>query len=194
MLQEFREPLSAGFAHTMLCSYSPLVAALFLDDKILRVPQVSAGLLMYRYAGSVLEVFLVHPGGPFWVKKDEGSWSIPKGLIDPGEDSLDAAKREFEEETSISAKGPFIDLGEIRQKSGKRIFAWAFQWSGDVPGVKSNLFALEWPPRSGRKMDFPEIDKWEFFSLSVARKKISQSQVEFLDRLNSHLGMSAESA
>jgi len=167
--------------------FSPLVAALYLRDKICSVPQVSAGLLMYRYAGSVLEVFLVHPGGPFWVGKDEGSWSIPKGLIDPGEDNLEAAKREFEEETSIPSSAPYISLGEIRQKSGKRIFAWAFQHSGGIPCVKSNLFTLEWPPRSGLKRDFPEIDKGEFFSLPDARRKINRSQAELLDRLGEHL-------
>jgi predicted NUDIX family NTP pyrophosphohydrolase len=148
---------------------------------------MSAGLLMYRYSESVLEVFLVHPGGPYWTGKDEGVWSIPKGLIAPGEDSLAAAKREFEEETSISSSEPFIGLGEVRQKSGKRIFAWAFPGKGDTPRVKSNLFSLEWPPRSGRKVDFPEIDKGEFFSLPVARKKINPSQREFLDRLETEL-------
>lgn len=148
---------------------------------------MSAGLLMYRYSGSILEVFLVHPGGPFWAKKDEGAWTIPKGLIAPGEDNLAAAKREFEEETSIASSEPFIGLGEVRQKSGKRIFAWAFRGSGDAPSVKSNLFSLEWPPHSGRKMDFPEIDKGEFFSLPAARKKINPSQTEFLDRLETRL-------
>jgi predicted NUDIX family NTP pyrophosphohydrolase len=142
---------------------------------------------MYRYAGSVLEVFLVHPGGPFWTAKDEGAWSIPKGLINPGEDKFEAAKREFQEETSISSSGPFIDLGEIRQRSGKRIFAWAFQGSAGIPFVKSNLFTLEWPPRSGLKRDFPEIDKGEFFALPEAWRKINRSQAEFLDRLESHV-------
>jgi len=149
------------------------------------MPQVSAGLLMYRYAASVLEVFLVHPGGPFWAGKEEGAWSIPKGLVDPGEDNLEAAKREFEEETSIPSSGPFIGLGEIRQKSGKRIFAWAFQRSAELPSMKSNLFTMEWPPHSGLQRDFPEIDKGEFFSLPDARRKINQSQSEFLDRLES---------
>ncbi|MBV9299077.1 MAG: NUDIX domain-containing protein [Verrucomicrobia bacterium] len=147
------------------------------------MPQVSAGLLMYRYAGSVLEVFLVHPGGPFWAGKDEGAWSIPKGIIDPGEDSLEAAKREFEEETSIPPSEPFISLGQIRQKSGKTILAWAFQGRAELPSVKSNFFTMEWPPHSGVQKDFPEIDKGEFFSLLDARKKINRSQQEFLDRL-----------
>ncbi len=139
--------------------------------------------MMYRFSDSVLEVFLVHPGGPFWAAKDEGAWSIPKGLIEPGEDSFAAAKREFEEETSIPSSEPYFDLGEIRQKSGKRILAWAFERRGEVPPVKSNLFSMEWPPRSGLKKEFPEIDKGEFFSLPEARRKINQSQVDFLDRL-----------
>jgi predicted NUDIX family NTP pyrophosphohydrolase len=162
-----------------------LVAAPLADDKIFLVPQVSAGLLMYRYAGSNLEVFLVHPGGPFWAGKEEGAWSIPKGLVNPEEDNLEAAKREFAEETSIPSAGPFLSLGEIRQKSGKRILAWAFERSGEIPSLKSNLFTLEWPPHSGLKKDFPEIDKGEFFSLADARRKINRSQVEFLDRLES---------
>jgi predicted NUDIX family NTP pyrophosphohydrolase len=136
---------------------------------------------------SVLEVFLVHPGGPFWAAKDENAWSIPKGLIEPGEDDLAAAKREFEEETSIPSSEPFLSLGEVRQKSGKRILAWAFERKGDAPAVKSNLFSMEWPPRSGLKKDFPEIDKGEFFALPVARKKINQSQAEFLDRLEAEV-------
>jgi predicted NUDIX family NTP pyrophosphohydrolase len=151
------------------------------------VPQLSAGLLMYRFRDSVLEVFLVHPGGPLWAAKDEGAWSIPKGLIDPGEDNFAAAKREFEEETSIPSAEPFLGLGEIRQKSGKRISAWAFERRGDAPAVKSNLFTMEWPPRSGLKKDFPEIDKGEFFALPEARRKINQSQAEFLDRLEAKL-------
>lgn len=168
--------------HTCL-RLSPLVAALSCRDKISAVPQVSAGLLMYRYAGTVLKVFLVHPGGPFWVGKDEGAWSIPKGLIDPGEDSFEAAKREFEEETSIPPVEPFISLGEIRQKSGKRIVAWAFEGRAELPTVKSNVFTMEWPPHSGVKKEFPEIDKGGFFFLGEARKKINRSQQEFLNRL-----------
>jgi predicted NUDIX family NTP pyrophosphohydrolase len=147
----------------------------------------SAGLLMYRKFGSVLEVFLVHPGGPFWTKKDRGAWSIPKGLVGEGEDKLEAAKREFTEETSILASEPFIYLGEIRQKSGKRVYGWAFAGNCDSSQVKSNTFTLEWPPKSGRRQEFPEVDKAEFFSLSEARHKINQSQTEFLDKLEKHL-------
>src|ERR1700687_5515408 len=118
--------------------------------------QVSAGLLMYRKSGSVLEVFLVHPGGPFGAKRDQGAWSVPKGLIGEGEDILEAAKREFAEETSILPSEPFIYLGEIRQKSGKYVYAWAFERNGDPPQIKSNTFTIEWPPRSGRITEFPE--------------------------------------
>jgi predicted NUDIX family NTP pyrophosphohydrolase len=142
---------------------------------------------MYRFRDSLLEVFLVHPGGPFWAAKDEGAWSIPKGLIDSGEDHFAAARREFEEETSISSSAPFLVLGEVRQKSGKRILAWAFERNGDAPSVKSNLFSMEWPPRSGLKKDFPEVDRGEFFTLPEARSKINQSQAEFLDRLETEV-------
>ena len=151
--------------------------------------QISAGLLMYRKSGSFLEVFLVHPGGPIWAKRDQGAWSIPKGLIGEGEDKLEAAQREFAEETSILPSEPFIYLGEIRQKSGKHVYGWAFEGNCDSSQVKSNTFALEWPPKSGQMKEFPEIDKGEFFSLSDARRTINQNQAEFLDRLEKHLGL-----
>jgi predicted NUDIX family NTP pyrophosphohydrolase len=151
------------------------------------VSQVSAGLMMYRKSGGILEVFLVHPGGPFWAKRDEGAWSIPKGLIDEGEDRLEAAKREFVEETSIPPAEPFIYLGEIRQKSGKRVYAWAFAGNCDMSQLNSNTFTLEWPPKSGQMKAFPEIDKGEFFSVPDARRKIIQSQADFLDRLTNYL-------
>jgi predicted NUDIX family NTP pyrophosphohydrolase len=151
------------------------------------VSQVSAGLLMYRKSGSILEVFLVHPGGPFWAKKDEGAWSIPKGVVDEGEDRLEAAKREFVEETSIPPAEPFIYLGEIRQKSGKRVYAWAFTVICDLSQMNSNTFTLEWPPKSGQMKEFPEIDKGEFFPIPDARRKIIQSQADFLDRLTNYL-------
>jgi predicted NUDIX family NTP pyrophosphohydrolase len=152
------------------------------------MPQTSAGLLMYRWSGSVLEVFLVHPGGPFWAKKDEGSWSIPKGLVNEDEDKLEAAKREFAEETSIVPSGPWIDLGVIRQKSGKNVYGWAFEGNCDPAQVKSNTFTMEWPPKSAQMKQFPEIDKGDFFSLSDALRKINQNQAEFLKRLEKHLG------
>jgi predicted NUDIX family NTP pyrophosphohydrolase len=152
------------------------------------VPQESAGLLMYRMSGGILEVFLVHPGGPIWARKDEGAWSIPKGLIDEGEDRLEAAKREFVEETSILPAEPFICLGEIRQKSGKRVHAWAFAGDSELcPPLRSNTFTLEWPPKSGQMKEFPEIDRGEFFPVPAARRKIIQSQAGFLDRLVNYL-------
>jgi predicted NUDIX family NTP pyrophosphohydrolase len=151
------------------------------------VSQVSAGLLMYRKSGSILEVFLVHPGGPLWAKKDEGAWSIPKGLVDEGEDRLEAAKREFLEETSIHPAVPFICLGDIRQKSGKRVYAWAFAGNCDLSQINSNTFTLEWPPKSGQMKEFREIDKGEFFSIPDARRKIIQAQADFLDRLTNYL-------
>jgi predicted NUDIX family NTP pyrophosphohydrolase len=149
--------------------------------------EFSAGLLMYRISGGILEVFLVHPGGPYWAKKDQGVWSIPKGLIAAGEDKLEAAKREFFEETSLLPSEPFIYLGEIRQKSGKLVYGWAFEGNADSLQVKSNTFTLEWPPKSGQQKQFPEIDKGEFFSVPVALAKINQKQAEFLVRLQKHL-------
>jgi predicted NUDIX family NTP pyrophosphohydrolase len=175
-------PMSVGPAGPPLTLALTLIAMLALE-----MPQTSAGLLMYRWSNSILEVFLVHPGGPFWAKKDEGSWSIPKGLVNEDEDKLEAAKREFAEETSILPSGPWIDLGEIRLKSGKNVHGWAFEGSFDSAQVKSNTFTLEWPPKSGQMKQFPEIDKGEFFSLTVAQLKINQNQAEFLKRLEQHL-------
>jgi predicted NUDIX family NTP pyrophosphohydrolase len=149
--------------------------------------QVSAGLMMYRKSGSSVEIFLVHPGGPFWAKKEQGAWSIPKGLVEPGEDKLEAAKREFLEETSVVPSGPFIELGQIRQKSGKQVYAWAFEGKCDPPSIKSNTFALEWPPRSGRMSEFPEIDRGEFFAVAEALRKINPQQAEFVNRLYDRL-------
>jgi predicted NUDIX family NTP pyrophosphohydrolase len=145
--------------------------------------QVSAGLLMFRRSGSDLELFLVHPGGPFWAKKDAGAWSIPKGLVDQNEDKLAAAQREFTEETSLLASGPFIDIGPVRLKSGKLVYAWAFAGDCDPSKIKSNTFKIEWPPRSKQMKEFPEIDQARFFSVTEARQRINQSQVPFIDRL-----------
>lgn len=147
--------------------------------------KLSAGLLMYRRIQGPVEVFLVHPGGPFFRKKDEGYWSIPKGLVDEGELDLDAARREFEEETAITviADQAFLDLGEVRQKGGKRVRAWAFEGEADVQNIKSNLFEMEWPPRSGRRQSFPEIDRGAWFDIASARTMIIEAQQSFLDRL-----------
>lgn len=145
--------------------------------------KLSAGLLMYR-GFPALEVFLVHPGGPFFAKKDLGAWSIPKGLVEPGEDTRAAAIREFTEEVRLPIASELLELGSITQKGGKQVAAWAF--AGDAPEgyvPPSNTFELEWPPRSGRKRAFPEVDRAEFFTLDVARTKLLEAQRPFLDRL-----------
>jgi predicted NUDIX family NTP pyrophosphohydrolase len=146
--------------------------------------KVSAGLLAFRRAGTKVEVLLVHPGGPYFSKRDEGAWSIPKGEAYPDEDLLSRAKIEFEEELGVPATGEFFPLGWIRQKGGKTVHAWAVE--SDLPSgfqLASNTFELEWPPRSGRLQLFPEIDRAEFFADEMARRKINSAQVELLDRL-----------
>jgi predicted NUDIX family NTP pyrophosphohydrolase len=147
------------------------------------MPKRSAGLLMYRRREDVLEVLLVHPGGPFWAKKDLGAWSIPKGEYEPDEDPLQAAKREFEEESGVVPSGNFVALGEVRQGGGKIVTAWAVEGDYDSSSLKSNTFSIEWPPSSGRMAEFPEVDRWEWFSLEEAGKRILAGQKEFLERL-----------
>jgi predicted NUDIX family NTP pyrophosphohydrolase len=147
------------------------------------MPQRSAGLLLYRRRASELEVFLVHPGGPFWAKKDLGVWSIPKGLYDETEEPLEAAKREFTEETGFTAQGEFIELGELKQPSGKVVSAWAVEADCDPAQLKSNLCSVEWPPRSGRHIEIPEVDRGAWFSLAEAGSRILPGQRPFLDRL-----------
>ena len=151
--------------------------------------QVSAALLMYRVREGNLEVFLAHPGGPFFAKKDEGAWTLPKGLAEEGEDLETAARREFEEETGIRPRGPFIPLGTVKLTSGKTIHAWAFAGDRD-PGrpLASNTFEIEWPPRSGRRQEFPEIDRAAFFSPEEAAKKLNPQQAAFVSRLIEALG------
>ena len=146
--------------------------------------RISAGLLMYRLRASRLEVFLAHPGGPLFQRKDEGFWSIPKGEIEPGEPLLAAAKREFAEEVGLEPSGEFLELGVIRQQGGKLVHAWAFagDWEESQP-LQSNPFEMEWPPGSGQRCAFPEIDRVGFFSLEDARHKLKESQHPFLDRL-----------
>ena len=146
-------------------------------------PRLSAGLLMYRFRDGILEVLLVHPGGPFFVNKDDGSWSIPKGEPDDGEDLLLTAQREFEEETSVKPTGPFEPLRPIKQKGGKIVHAWAFKGDCDPAAIKSNLFTMEWPPKSGKTAQFPEIDRGDFFDLPAARKKIKAGQELLLEEL-----------
>src|SRR6185437_7740954 len=133
----------------------------------------SAGLVMYRRNKGTLEVLLVHPGGPFWRKKDAGAWSIPKGEIEPNEDPLAAAQREFKEELGIEARGTFLPLGHVRQKSGKVVHAWAFEGDCNAQSIRGNIVRLELPPKSGREIEFPEIDKAQFFPIPEALNKIN---------------------
>lgn len=147
----------------------------------------SAGLLMYRLLDGELQVLLGHPGGPFWRNRDEGAWSIPKGEILESEDPLEAAKREFREETGIHPDGPFIELSPIRQRGGKTVRAWAFEGDCDPSAIESEAFEMEWPPNSGRMQEFPEIDEARFFELDEAKRKINPAQVALLEELASRL-------
>lgn len=147
------------------------------------MPKRSAGLLMYRKRDRGLEVLLAHPGGPFWANKDRGAWSIPKGEYGAGEDPLEAAKREFEEETGFAANGIWHELGQVRQAGGKIVSVWAFEGDCDPGNLISNRCQVEWPPRSGSLIDFPEVDRGAWFSLTEARERILKSQEPFLDAL-----------
>lgn len=142
---------------------------------------------MFRHRGGTLEVLLAHPGGPFWASRDAASWTLPKGEIDPGEDPLDAARREFEEETGFASAPPFLLLGELKQKSGKRITAWAFEGDADPLRLVSNPFEMEWPPRSGRMQRFPEIDRVSWFGPQEARAKVLPAQAPFIETLQTLL-------
>jgi predicted NUDIX family NTP pyrophosphohydrolase len=143
----------------------------------------SAGLLLYRRTEPDPEVLLAHPGGPFWAKKDEGAWTIPKGLFEDGESPLAAAKREFREETGFLPHGPCIELGSFKQPSSKVIFAWAVEGDFDPRNLKCNTFSLEWPPKSGRKLEFPEVDRAAWFNARVAARKINKGQRPILQEL-----------
>lgn len=143
---------------------------------------------MFRRRSGRVEVLLVHPGGPFWKKKDAGAWTLPKGEVEPAEDALETARREFTEETGIHPQGEFLPLGEAVQKGGKVVRAWAFEGDCDPAALRSNTFALEWPPRSGKKQEFPEIDRAAFFTLDEARKKINPAQVALVDALEGIVG------
>jgi len=140
---------------------------------------------MYRRSGGTLEVLLVHPGGPFWMKKDAGAWSIPKGEYEAGEEALAAAAREFQEETGLVARGPYTPLTPIRQPGGKVVEAWAFEGDCDAESLKSTTFSLEWPRGSGRRQEFPEVDRAGWFGLDEARRKILPAQAALLDELAS---------
>lgn len=149
----------------------------------------SAGLLLHRRAAGAAEVLLVHPGGPVWARRDAGAWSIPKGEYEPDEEPLAAARREFAEELGVPPPaGEPVDLGEIRQKSGKRVRAWALAGDLDVAEIHSNTFTMQWPPRSGQVREFPEVDRAQWFGLEEAREKINPAQAELLDRLQAALG------
>jgi len=149
------------------------------------MPKLSAGVLVYRRRDRGLEVLLVHPGGPYWAKKDDGAWSIPKGEYEPDEDPLEVALREFEEEIGKTPPDPTdaVWLGELRQPSGKIVSAWAVEGDVDVSDVHSNTFEVEWPPRSGRTQEFPEVDRAGWFGLEEARPKLLRGQLGFIDRL-----------
>lgn len=145
---------------------------------------LSAGLLMYRRRAGRLEVLLAHPGGPFWANKDDGAWTIPKGLVDDAEDYLATAKREFEEELGTKPNADrYVELGEVRQKAGKTVVAFAVEGDLDPAKIQSNTFKAEWPPRSGQWRTFPEVDRAAFFSIDEARTKMNPAQTEFLSRL-----------
>jgi len=148
------------------------------------MPKRSAGLIMYRRPEGHLELFLVHPGGPFWAKKDIGAWSIPKGEFEEGEDPLEAARREFHEETGFAAQGHFLELGEVKQSGGKVVTAWAFEGDCNPAELVSNLCEMEWPPRSGRRLEFPEVDRGLWFSITEARERILKSQEPLLEKLS----------
>lgn len=148
---------------------------------------ISAGLLLFRQMNGTLEVFLAHPGGPFWAKRDQGAWTVPKGVINDGEDPLAAAQREFQEETGVVPNPPFLPLGSVRQRAGKTVHAWAWEGDADASTITSNTMRCEWPRGSGRYVVVPEIDRCEWFDPETARRKINPAQVEFIDRLEAAL-------
>jgi predicted NUDIX family NTP pyrophosphohydrolase len=158
--------------------------ATLFDLKSRRRSVSSAGILMYRWAGVNLEVLLVHPGGPYWRKKDEGAWSIPKGEMNEGEDAELAARREVQEETGAALSGLLEPLGEIRQRGGKRVIAFAVEGDLDVQTIRSNSFEIEWPPKGGRMQTFPEIDRGEWFDLQSAHARILEGQRQLLNLLS----------
>ncbi len=153
------------------------------------MPERSAGILVFRRRPQAVEVFLAHPGGPLWARKDEHAWSIPKGRYDENEDPLSAAKREFEEETSMRIDGHFVPLGEFRQPGGKLITAYVVEADVDETRVKSNLFEMEWPPKSGGRQSFPEIDRAQWFDIETAARKMHKGQIPILHALAKQLGI-----
>jgi predicted NUDIX family NTP pyrophosphohydrolase len=153
------------------------------QERLRTMSKTSAGLLLYRRRNDQWEVLLVHLGGPFWAKKDAGAWFMPKGEVNPGEDQLTAAKREFQEETGLAPGAEFLELGSVKHKSGKRVCAWAFEGDCDPSVLRSNTFQMEWPPRSGKTREFPEIDRAAFFTIEAAREKMHPVEFEFVTRL-----------
>ena len=149
--------------------------------------KTSAGVLLYRRAGKSLEVLLVHPGGPFWAKKDDGAWSIPKGEFAEGQDPLEVAKREFEEETGFPLKGKLEALEPIRQAGGKIVYAWVSEGEINASAIRSNTFSMEWPPHSGKTREFPEVDRASWFDLETAHRKFLKSQMPLLEQLKERL-------
>jgi predicted NUDIX family NTP pyrophosphohydrolase len=147
------------------------------------MPKESDGILVYRKRNDILQVFLVHPGGPFWRKKDLGAWSIPKGEPGPEEDPLSVARREFQEETGFGVSGNFIPLSPVRQPGGKVVQAWALESDCDPEAIRSNTFKMEWPPRSGRQQEYPEVDRAAWFGIEEAKSKINQGQISLLEEL-----------
>ena len=154
----------------------------------------SAGLLLYKLDGAEIQVLLAHPGGPFWAKKDKGAWTLPKGLVEAGETPLDAAIREFTEETGFAIEGEFLPLGAVVQRGGKHVEAWAIEGECDPEDLKPFMFQMEWPPKSGRMAEFPEIDRVAWFNLTEAREQILPSQVPFIERLGALLAGAQPSA
>ena len=157
--------------------------------RVIGMLKISAGILLFRKRPAGVEVMLVHPGGPFWAKKDIGAWSIPKGLADEGEDPLAAAKREFFEETGATVSGEFIDLGAHKQPGGKTVVAWGCEGDFDPASLKSNMFTMEWPPGSGKTGEFPEVDKAGWHSLDEALKKVTKGQRPIIAALAAKLGV-----
>jgi predicted NUDIX family NTP pyrophosphohydrolase len=157
------------------------------SSALLKSSKASAGLLLYRRTVDGLELFLAHPGGPFWKERDVGAWTIPKGVPEPDEDLLAAACREFQEETGLLPRGPFLPLGAVRQKAGKLVHAWAWEGDADPAKVTSNTMRTEWPRGSGRWLTFPEVDRCAWFSPAIAREKINPAQAELITRLETAL-------
>jgi predicted NUDIX family NTP pyrophosphohydrolase len=149
--------------------------------------KISAGLVLYRMAGADIEVFLAHPGGPFWKHRDEGAWTIPKGVVEEDEELLGTAIREFEEETGIRPEGPFVMLGSIKQKAGKVVHAWAWMGDADPTAIRSNTMRIEWPRGSGLWADYPEVDRCAWHTIDRARELINPAQAELIDRLVGHV-------